>query len=483
MTDDPKARPSHVAAEILVVDLDGTLIKTDLLIEALARMAGHDLPRSLALVWHNFSRPQVVKAGAFAEVTIDPATLPYNTALVDWLRGQAAGGARVYLASASPQGVVSAVAGHLGFFTAALGSTAEVNLKGAAKLAAIRGLIGAAPFTYIGDSAADLPIWAESAAIGTVNLAPRLARRLEGRPIRSFDFAQSRGQDLLAAMRPQQWVKNLLIFLPILAAHRWGEGALLLQALGAFVAFSLCASAVYLINDLLDIEDDRHHPSKCRRPLASGRLHPKAAALAALGLLLASAEITYGLDPALFLPLGGYFAATFAYSFWIKAEVGIDVVWLAGLYTLRVLAGAVATGIAASTWLLSFCLFLFLSLACAKRCAELVMQFSSPRPLVSRRGYQPGDLEIMTTIGVANGFSAVIVLIIYLQDAATRSLYRQPGLLLLVCVLLLYWLAHLWITVRRNQMHADPIVFALTERRSQLVGVFMMLAFLAAAVL
>lgn len=475
--------PEAGLPELIVVDLDGTLIRSDLLVEGLCQIAGQSLPRALALLLRGLPHRDRLKAQVAARVAIDPATLPYNRALLDWLRLRAGQGAELCLASGAAEDQVAAVAAHLGCFTSVLGSGPGRNLKGAAKLQALRARFGARPFTYIGDSAADLALWEAAARIGTVNLSPSVERRLPRPAALRFDVAQGRASDLLAGMRPQQWVKNLLIFLPVLAAHRWADPGAVLPAMLAFVAFSLCASAVYLINDLLDIEDDRHHPSKCRRPIAAGRLHPRAGAIAALGLLIASAEITWFGKPVLFLPLGAYIAATFAYSFRIKAMVGVDVIWLAGLYTIRVLAGALASGLATSTWLLGFCLFLFLSLACAKRCAELVMQFSSPGAVISRRGYQPGDLEIMSMIGVANGFSAVIVLTLYLQDEATRRLYAQPNLLLLVCVLLAYWLIHLWITVRRNEMPGDPIVFALSERRSQLVGVFMMLAFLAAAVL
>ncbi|QBJ22972.1 UbiA family prenyltransferase [Haematobacter massiliensis] len=466
----------------IVVDLDGTLIKTDMLVEGLCQLLGHSVPQALGILVSRFRNPERLKEAVFDRVCIDPATLPYNETLLDWLHGEAAKGRHIHLASASPLSVVQPIAEHLGMFTGVLGSTAEVNLKGAAKLAAIRQALGLRDFVYVGDSTADLPIWAEAAGVGTVNAGSAVQRQLAGRPVQQFDFAQNTPRQLLKAMRPHQWVKNVLVFLPLLAAHLWGEIALIGEASLAFVIFSLCASAVYLVNDLLDIEDDRHHHKKRFRPIAAGTLAAGWAAAVAATLMVASLALTLFLVPALLVPLLIYVAATFAYSLRIKALAGMDVVWLAGLYAIRVIGGAVVTGIVISTWLLNFCILIFLSLACAKRCAELVTHLADNREMSSRRGYQVADLQVITAIGVAAGFSAVIVLMIYLQDAATLQLYSEPRLLLLVCVLLLYWQSHLWITVRRNEMHSDPIVFALTERKSQIVGGLMLLSFVASAV-
>ncbi|WP_168219881.1 UbiA family prenyltransferase [Pseudotabrizicola formosa] len=466
----------------IVVDLDGTLIKTDMLVEGLCQLAGQSVLQALGTLLAQYRHPEQLKETVFEKVRIDPATLPYNKTLLDWLHGEAVKGRKIYLASASPLSVVRPIAEHLGLFAGVLGSTAEVNLKGAAKLAAIRHELGSRDFVYVGDSAADLPIWAGATEVGTVNARSGVQRHLAGRPVQRFDFSQNAPRHLLKAMRPHQWVKNLLVFLPFLAAHRWGEMALIGEALLAFVAFSLCASAVYLVNDLLDIEDDRHHHKKRFRPIAAGTLAADRAAGVAAALMVASLTLTLLLVPALLVPLVIYVAATFAYSLRIKTLAGMDVVWLAGLYVIRVVGGAAATGIDISTWLLNFCILIFLSLACAKRCAELVTHLSANREMSSRRGYQVADLQVMTAIGVAAGFSAVIVLMIYLQDAATLQLYGEPRLLILVCVLLLYWQSHLWITVRRNEMHADPIVFALTERKSQIASGLMLLTFVAAAV-
>lgn len=473
----------------IVVDLDGTLIKSDLLVEALCQRAGHAFAETCLQFVRHFRQPEVLKDVVFSKTTIDPATLPYHTDLVDWLRAQADSGQEIILASASPARVVCKIADHLGFFAGTLGSDRARNLKGTTKLAAIRDLIGDRPFTYVGDSRADLPLWEAADEIVTVNLSPKVQQQLAmhtgttpGKPERALDFRQNAPRDLIQGMRPHQWVKNLLVFLPMLAAHHWTDPAIALLSALAFVAFSAAASAVYLINDLLDIEDDRHHPDKRRRPIAAGLLRADVAALIASALLLLALLMCLLAAPLLLIPLIVYITATFLYSIKIKTIAALDVIWLAGLYTMRVIAGAVATGIVTSTWLLTFCVFVFLSLACAKRCAELVTYLVAEREMSGRRGYRVSDLDIMAPIGVASGMAAVVVLMIYLQNDETRRLYARPDLLIATGVLLLYWQCRLWIKVRRDEMHSDPIVFAATDRQSQIITVLIALSLVLAAV-
>ena len=473
---------SGVGAPI-VVDLDDTLLRVDTLVEGLLIAFGRNPVGTLSRFVADWRRPAALKAAIAAEVTLDVGTLPVNSALVDWLRAEAARGRRIILATAAHRSVAEVVASHLGIFDTVLATDGEVNLKGEAKLDAIRRLLGDGDFTYIGDGRADLAIWEHSAEIGSVNAPRSLASALArfGRPVHRFDTVRDRPGDLLRGMRPHQWIKNLLVFLPLLAAHQWDNPALVLASVVAFVAFSLSASAVYLVNDLLDIQDDRNHAEKRLRPVASGAVRARTAALLAIGLFLAG----LGLAAAASLALAGmlliYVAATFAYSIVIKTKAAIDVIWLAGLYTARVLAGAAATGIAASNWLLAFSIFVFLSLACAKRCSELQAYFVGRPNATSRRGYRAGDLEILTNFGVASAFSSVVVLLLYLQDERVTGLYARPQWLIAVCALLLYWLCRVWLKARRNELHSDPIVFALKDRISRYVVLAIGVVFLAAA--
>lgn len=283
---------------------------------------------------------------------------------------------------------------------------------------------------------------------------------------------------LLQAMRPHHWVKNLLVFLPLIAAHRWGEAALWQPAGLVFAAFCLCSSAVYLVNDIVDLPDDRAHPQKRHRPLAAGRLSPRAA-LTAAAVLLALAVLLAAAAGALAAILL-YALASAAYSLRVKAWALADLFWLVGLYLLRVLAGAMATGIATSDWLLALSGLIFASLGCAKRCAELTGVAAGTLPLPRRRGYQSGDRALLTAAGVAAGFSTQIVLLLYLQEAGADALYARPGWLMLAGVVLLGWLLRVWLLVGRGEMTTDPIVFALRDRASLAAALALAACFLLA---
>nr|WP_256439132.1 UbiA family prenyltransferase [Rubellimicrobium arenae] len=474
MTHGPKQHP-------IIVDLDGTLIKGDLLVESLCQLGSRSLPRALRLLMAHAKRPERLKDEVSKHVTIDAATLPYNEKLVTWLGERAVDGHPLYLATASHRSIAEPVADHLGLFQGVMASDAQRNLKGATKLKAIEGEIGQQSFAYIGDDRSDLAIWSAASEIGTVNLRPSVISAVNElrKPRQTFDFTQDSYRNLLAAMRPHQWVKNLLVFLPVLAAHSWGNMGLLALSLLSFVCFSMSASGIYLVNDLADIEDDRHHPKKQHRPIAAGLIRPQTALAATVVLNLASILIALAVAPSLALVVAIYIAATSIYSFYVKTKPGIDILWLASLYALRVVGGAAATGIEISSWLLSFCVFFFLSLAAAKRCSELVMYAEKGRSVSGRRGYQIGDLEVMTMIGVISAYSAVIVLMIYTQDPLIRQMYPHPDFLMISGIVLLYWLNRVWLKVRRGEMHHDPIVFALRDRKSHYALGLMFLAFAA----
>ncbi|WP_425041421.1 UbiA family prenyltransferase [Primorskyibacter sp. S187A] len=472
---------SHLPA--IVVDLDDTLVQTDTLVEALLHAFGRAPLATLSL----FARLWRDRAQLKAEITkaapLDIATLPYNEALVAWLRSQSEAGREIILATAADRSTAQQVADHLKLFDTVLASDGQTNLKGAAKRDAIRAHLAGAPYVYVGDCAADLPLWQDAAEIGAVNAGEALVRKISemDKPVHRFDTEIDRPAALWRGMRPYQWVKNILVFLPLLAAHQWGNPGLLAMGLGAFVAFSLAASAVYLINDLLDIQDDRSHREKRHRPIAAGRLRAKTACVAAAALFVLSLVLAALVSPALLGILLIYVAATFAYSILIKTKPAIDVLWLAGLYTTRVLAGAAATGIVASYWLLAFSIFVFLSLACAKRCSELQTYFTGESAKISRRGYRASDIEVVTAFGVASAFSSVIMLLLYLQDDRVIQLYSRPELLILVGALLLYWLCRVWIKVKRDELSADPIVFALKDRISRFTGLAIVLVFIISA--
>ena len=279
-----------------------------------------------------------------------------------------------------------------------------------------------------------------------------------------------RAWPLVSLMRPHQWTKNLLLLVPAILAHDLTAGTLA-AALAALVCFCACASAVYVINDWLDVDFDRAHPQKRYRPLAAGTVDlvlapPIAALLAAVGFGLATLVLPWGFLASLAI----YVGASFAYSLWLKREPMADVLVLAGLYTTRLVAGGLATGVPLSEWLLAFSMFLFLSLALAKRHAELTRLAAESAIAAEGRGYLVADRSLIGTLGPAAGYLTVLVLALYLNSEKVQTLYAQHLLLWLICPLLLYWISRLWLLANRGELNEDPVVFAITDRTSLIVA-------------
>lgn len=468
----------------LVVDLDGTLIRTDVLIEsgfAYLKSAPHRFYRPL--MWLAQGGKPALKAGLAENTSVDVTALPYDPAVLAWLKEERNTGRPLLLATASHERYAHAIADHLGLFEKTFATCEGVNLSAEKKRDRLVAEFGEKNFDYAGNSRDDISVWQSAARAYVVNPCSgveRAARKI-GNVERVIESRPPTIKTWTKSLRLHQWLKNLLIFVPLLAAHRVAEPGLLITALLAFVAFGLCASSVYLLNDLIDLEDDRHHPTKCKRPLASGAL-PLTWGIGLFPILLAGAFLLAGL----ILPwhftavLGGYYALTLAYSFWLKRQIMVDVVVLAMLYTLRIVAGTMAVGAHLTFWLLAFSMFIFLSLALVKRYAEL--HSMNARGLVKSRGrgYVASDLPLISSLGAASGYLSVLVLALYIQDGHTASLYQHPQLIWLACPLLLYWISRTWIFAHRGLMHDDPIVFAASDRVSLAVVVLFAIVFWAA---
>jgi 4-hydroxybenzoate polyprenyltransferase len=281
--------------------------------------------------------------------------------------------------------------------------------------------------------------------------------------------ARSRARLVLEAMRPHQWAKNLLVFVALIGAHRVAEPALLARAALAFVAFGLVASSVYVLNDLCDLAADRRHATKRDRPFASGAL-PLRFGYALFPLLLAAgAAVAAALPRGFGVLLGGYYAATVAYSFALKRRLVLDVVVLASLYTARLFGGGLATDVPISEWLAAFSLFVFFSLALAKRASELG-ELGEREGAAAGRGYVAADRGPVITMGIASGYLAVLVLALYVSSHDVSRLYAHPLRLWLLCPVLLYWTSRVWILVGRRALHEDPVLFALRDPASWLVA-------------
>lgn len=468
----------------LVVDLDGTLIRSDLLLETGLSFLQQQPHRFLAPIGWLAQGKATLKYQLALASDIDVSVLPYDRQVLELIQGERARGRRVVLATASNDRLAESVAQHLQVFDEVMASNSKHNLSAKAKRDALVLAYGERGFDYVGNSQDDLSVWQAARHAYVVN-APagveRQARRW-GNVVAVLRSEASTLRDWAKALRLHQWLKNLLVFVPLLAAHRYGEWPLLRDALVAFLAFGLCASSVYILNDLLDLRDDRHHPRKRSRPFAAGRLSIQSGLLAFPALLIAAFALgLWLLPPAFTLGLAGYYALTLAYSLWLKKRMVIDVMVLAGLYTLRIVVGAVAVGVALSFWLLAFSMFIFLSLALVKRYAELFHLRARGASEVARgRGYLASDLHMIAALGAAAGYMAVMVLALYINDARTTQLYGQPQLIWLACPLLLTWISRVWMLAHRGAMNEDPVIFAIRDRVSLGIGGLLALVFWAA---
>lgn len=448
----------------LIVDVNGTLIKTDLLYEAALRMIARlPLQSWRILVW--LAKGKAALKTSLADCG-DPgtATMPLREEVIAVIKAARSANRPVYLASVSDRRYVEKLALRVGGIKGVF-ATDATNLAGSTKAQQLEAEFGAERFDYIGDADVDFAVWRKARKV----LAVTHGKGLETRVLKAFPDAEIiarprlRADEWLKALRPHQWAKNLLVFLPMVAGHQFTAIA---SSIVAFACFCLAASSAYLINDLLDLPGDRDHPRKRFRPFAAGSI-PLVHGIIVAGLLLIVAFALAATLPQDFLVmLALYVVSTLAYSLYLKRKVLIDVVVLGGLYTVRVLAGVAATGAAQSPWLLMFCLFLFLSLAIVKRCSELTAYKAAGKDAASGRGYYVKDLRVLLPLGTAAGYEAVFVFTLYLSSPEVRVLYAHPTRLWLICPLLIYWISRVFIIANRAALHDDPVVFAIRDRVS-----------------
>ncbi|MET1754413.1 UbiA family prenyltransferase [Novosphingobium sp. RD2P27] len=456
--------------EVLAVDLDGTLLRSNMLHETFWSAFGADWRTPFAAAARFRQGKAPLKALLAERSSVDVSVLPYDAQVIAYIRRWRAEGGKVALVTAADQRLANAIAAHLSLFDDVFGSNGVRNLKGPAKARFLVERYGAGNYAYMGDTYADAEVWRNS---GHAVVKSRSARvRATASAHHSFHAIEPPAGSLhgvLRALRPHQWLKNALVFLAMLGAHQF-DGETVLRALGAFVAFSLVASSVYLVNDLLDLSADRAHARKCNRPFASGAAAIELGLPVAAMLLLSGTIIAALLGPMFLLVLGIYYVTTTAYSLALKRHTIIDVCVLAGLYTIRVLAGGVATGVPISVWLLAFSLFIFFSLAAVKRQAELVDAVKDGKLKIHGRGYHPDDLALVSQMAVASGFVSVLVMTLYLSSDDVMQIYPQAELLWGVTPVLLFWISRVIFKAHRGEMHDDPIVFAAKDRGSILCG-------------
>ena len=455
----------------LAVDLDGTLISTDLLWEGLFLLFKKNPLYLFMVPYWLMAGPARLKMEIAARVDIDAESLPYRPDVVARLREEHAAGRKILLATGTPRKFAEAIAAHLGVFDIVL-ATDDVghNLTSHRKRTRLIEMYGDGGFDYVGNSRHDLEVF--DAARTAIVVAPdRHAARWQA----------SHGSELIGGVKPNlrsvvkmlrvhQWLKNSLIAVPMILSHEYFNAGMLLACVLAFVSYSAAASAIYIVNDFFDLPLDRRHATKRNRPFASGQLSIPFGLASVAALLAISAVTATFLPPLFWLVLAGYLIATTAYSLSLKRMLLMDVFTLAGLYTMRIIAGAVATGTEVSFWLLAFSLFFFLSLALVKRFVELDTTEIGKGTRIAGRGYRPEDIEIVANAGVASAFASALVLALYIDSLSVRELYPHPWMIWPLAPIVLYITLRIWVLARRREMNDDPIVFIIRDWRSQMVS-------------
>ncbi len=454
----------------LCVDLDGALVKSDTLLDGICQFVRHRPAQLWRLpMWVAAGRARL-KAEIARRAPLDVSRLPYNSAVLRFLKAEKRAGRPIYLTTGADAALAGRAAAHLGCFDGVLASDGATNLTRAKKLARIESRF--ACFDYVGNSSADLPLLmrARQAMVANPTHGLRIALRMRGISVaRAFVDRPPALRTALKAIRIHQWAKNILLLAPLLFSHNLRPRPAAAAAL-AFYCFSFMASANYLINDLLDIESDRRHPIKRYRPFASGDLSVSAGLLLALALACASLAMLPLLARGFAFWLGTYILSTIAYSLFLKRMAIVDVLVLSGLYTVRLLAGGAATQTVISPWLAGFSSFLFLSLAMVKRFSELENLRERGVTATHGRGYLVADLEQIRAFGTASAYAAVLVFSLYITRPDVDALYKHPARLWLIVPLLVYWITRVWLIASRGELDDDPVIFALRDRISLAVG-------------
>jgi 4-hydroxybenzoate polyprenyltransferase len=464
----------------LAVDLDGTLTYSDTLYESALTLVRNNPLSLFALLFWLFQGKAALKAKVASSVDLDVTSLPYNQPLIDWLEENRTAGKKIVLCTAANDRIAYSVSLHLGLFDEVIASDSVTNIKGGNKRKALEERYGAKGYIYAGNSSADIDVWAGSAQAIVVNASNAVKNKAAqvAKISKVFPPEPTTISQWLQVFRVHQWLKNVLLFVPLLAAHQLHNTQSLFTLILAFVSFSICASAVYITNDLLDLESDRKHPRKRLRPFAVAAVPIALGAVIAPIFAISSFLLGLMVGTAFTAWLLIYFMLTTAYSLSLKRYALIDCLTLAALYTLRIIAGATAVSITLSFWLLAFSVFIFLSLAFVKRYAELQVQAGMGNSHAHGRGYAVTDAPLIQTLGITAGYAAVLVLALYLNGETVATLYSRPELIWFAVPLMLFWVSWVWMKAHRGEMHDDPIVFAIKDKASLAVAAIIVVSFL-----
>ena len=470
-------------AQVIAVDLDGTLTLTDTLHESVLTLVRNKPYLLLLLPFWLLKGIAHLKQKVAENSELDVTTLPYNQPLIDWLQEEKECGKKIVLSTAANEKIAKAVVRHFDLFDAFIASDSKTNLKGARKRNALQERYGVEGYDYAGNSNDDLEVWAGASNAIVVNASENFIKKASTLTSVTQVFRSERIRIAvwLKAIRIHQWLKNLLLFVPLLAAHQVGNAQSLVLLVIAFLSFSLCASSVYITNDLLDLESDRSHPRKRFRPFASAKLSVLQGVIAAPLLIIASFLLGAVVGVDFLCVLLVYLFLTLTYSFSLKRLVLVDCLTLATLYTVRIIAGAAAVSVSLSFWLLAFSIFIFLSLALVKRYAELLVQSQEGKNGAHGRGYLVTDAPLLQALGVSSGYISTLVIALYLRSENVMSLYVQPLAIWILIPILLFWVSWVWLKSSRGEMHDDPIVFAAKDKTSLSVAAITVFVFIYAA--
>jgi len=472
------------SSKVIAVDMDGTLMLTDTLHESVIALIRNNPLFIFVIPFWLVKGITFLKLKVAQNIELDVKNLPYNVPLIDWLKKEKANGKKIVLCTAANERIAHAVSKHLLLFDDIISSNANTNLIGVNKRKALQDRFGYKGFDYAGNSIADMEVWASSSKAIVVNASSAVQTKASKMTTvsQTFPSASIEPSDWISALRVYQWIKNLLLFIPLLASHQIGNFQSLSMLVLAFISFSLCASSVYILNDLLDLESDRQHPRKKYRPFSSAKISILLGLAIVPFLIIASFILGLMIGQEFLIVLTIYFILTGAYSLILKSIVLIDCLTLAILYTSRIIAGAAVISVSLSFWLLAFSIFIFLSLAFVKRYTELMAQVKIGNDHAHGRGYKVSDSLIVQILGTSAGYLSVLVMALYIQSEDMMNLYAQPTAIWFAIPLLLFWISWVWLKATRGLMHDDPIVFAIKDKASIFVAVLTTLVFIYAAI-
>jgi 4-hydroxybenzoate polyprenyltransferase/phosphoserine phosphatase len=461
------AKPAKVLSPVLCVDLDGTLIRGNVLWECVLVLLKTRPITLLLLPFWLLSGRASLKHKLASSIHLDPARLPYRQQVLHLLQQEKAAGRRIALVTAADRELAENISSYLGFFDEVHASDGQLNLKGANKAAFLAQHFSGTGFEYVGDSAADVEVWRNASAayvVGTEARAEQAAAvtTLKGTILEPRASFRTSFRTWVNALRGHHWAKNLLLFLPLALSHNLAIGPLV-RTLAGFALFGFCASGLYILNDLLDLHSDREHPWKKERPFAAGEISIPEGFVVSFILLSSALGLGFLFDVQFGLALLGYATLTMLYSFYFKKIALLDVFVLSSFYSFRILAGALISGTPLSQWFLAFSLFFFLSLAMAKRYSELLHASDLVKAGNSGRGYHAGDRELLLSLGVGSSFSAVVIFSLYVHSQDVLLLYSSPEFLFLLCPIVLYWLSRTWLLAHRGELKEDPVTLAIRD--------------------